>query len=512
MAHEEMRKGRSKIAGNSISLAVSGAGGMLFTLVQLSILSRTLEGDLFGAFVVLKGFSLFLATIILIGLPQVIIRFFPSYQNRGENGKALRLFVVSSIVVLVLGSSIYLSIGRLKALLPDAQSVFSTDEILYWMVISSITVALKLILYGGFNGLREMRTQMYFEISYLAVLTALIVFFQDSLSLTALFRMISLLNGIVYVAGAPVLLNMIGRMNASTGTGDAARVVQPVFLSYMGYSLVLSFVALAFTDFDRFVMSSVLPLSAISIFHVASRINSLIKRFLGFPVIALQPEVTRIYEEGRWEQLPEKITLFTKTTVIAAFFFSVLAALAGNDVILLLSGKKYEAAYPVMLVLLAGVPIAAFIAPVLTTMRGLNHIKWAALCDFLWMAVYFGSFFIFVTIWGVTGMAIAQVLASIVQMAAAVALSKKEGFYGGLGKNTVKAIIFILLLAIPLIMVTRYLGIYAVISAMVFSPLILRILLVKLRIFESAEIAVLKGMIPQRAGQRFMVWLIDPEA
>ena len=100
MVEEDLTRGRSRIAGNSISLAVSGAGGMVFTLIQLSILSRTLDGELFGAYVVLRGFSLFLSTIILIGLPQVIIRFLPSFQKRGEEARALRLFTFSSVAGL----------------------------------------------------------------------------------------------------------------------------------------------------------------------------------------------------------------------------------------------------------------------------------------------------------------------------------------------------------------------------------------------------------------------------
>ncbi|MBN2184103.1 MAG: oligosaccharide flippase family protein [Candidatus Krumholzibacteriota bacterium] len=510
MVEEEVIRGRSKIAGNSVSLAVSGAAGMIFTLVQLSILSRTLDGELFGAYVALRGLSLFLATIILIGLPQVIIRFLPSFQNRGEVSRALRLFIYSSVVVLCFGFLIFLSIDRLKGLLSDAQAAFLTDEVLFWMAVSSVAIALKLILYGGFSGLREMRLQMIFEICYLAALTGLIFIYKSSLSITVLFRMISILNGAVYLAGAPVLIRYISRLIGKVSRRETPGVVQPAFLSYTGYSLLLSFVALAFTDFDRFVMSSVLPFSAISIFHVASRISGLIKRFLGFPVVALQPEVTRIYEEGRWDQLPAKIALFTKITVIASFFFAVLAAISGEEVIHILSGSKYSQAYPVMLVLLVSIPIAAFIAPVLSAMRGLNHIKWAALCDFLWMAVYFGSFYFFATRWGIMGMAMAQVLASMAQMSAAVALSKREGFYGGLGHGTCRAVIAFLLIAPPWILLLRNLGLYAVLISIAVSPLVLRTVLVRLRVFDHLEVETLSKMVSRKTLQRLLLWLIGP--
>ncbi len=510
MAEEEIIQGKSKIAGNSASLALSGAAGMVFTLVQLSILSRALDGEMFGAYVALRGFSLLLATVILVGLPQVIVRFLPSFQSRGEVSRAIRLFIYSSLVVLCLGLLVFLFIGRIGSLIPDASPVLVTDRILLWMAVSSLAIALKLILYGGFNGLREMRFQMAFEVCYLGALTGLIFSFRDSLSIAALFRMISFLNLAVYVAGAPVLIGYMNRVIGKAGPIDSPAVLQPGFLSYTGYSILLSFVALAFTDFDRFVMSSVLPFSAISVFHIASRICSLIKRFLGFPVVALQPEVTRIYEEGRWDQLSGKIALFTKVTVLASIFFSVLAAVSGREIILLLSGDRYAEAYPVMLVLLTGIPIAAFVAPALSAMKGLDHIRWVALCDFVWMAVYFGTFFLFVGKWGIIGMAMAQVLASVVQMSVAVAVSRKEGFYGGLGHGTCRAIAALLLIAGPWVMLSRSLGLYAVAISIAVSPLILRAVIAGLKVFDPQEVDTLKAMIRHKYVNRILAWMLSP--
>ena len=61
----------------------------------------------------------------------------------------------------------------------------------------------------------------------------------------------------------------------------------------------MSVVALAFSDADRWVLSNVLALEALSLFHVASRIARLANRFIAIPVLAFQPEVTRVDSEGR---------------------------------------------------------------------------------------------------------------------------------------------------------------------------------------------------------------------
>ena len=109
------------------------------------------------------------------------------------------------------------------------------------------------------------------------------------------------------------------------------------------------------------------------------------------------------------------------------------------------------------------------------------------------------------------GMAMAQVLASIVQMSVAVALSKKEGFYGGLGRGAGKAIIAFLLIAPPWILLSRNLGLYAVLISMAVSPLVLRTVLVRLKVFDPVEVETLSKMVPKKVVQRLLLWLIDPE-
>ena len=78
---------RSKIAENTIFLAVSGAAGVVFTLAQLALLSRFMDVNEFGLLVTLRGFSLLLATAILVGLPQVLVRFLPTFASRGDRSR-----------------------------------------------------------------------------------------------------------------------------------------------------------------------------------------------------------------------------------------------------------------------------------------------------------------------------------------------------------------------------------------------------------------------------------------
>ncbi|MBN1165043.1 MAG: lipopolysaccharide biosynthesis protein [Candidatus Krumholzibacteriota bacterium] len=510
LAENEINTNRSRITVNTVALVVTGATGMLFSLAQMSVLSRFLTAAQFGLFVALRGFALLLSTVILFGLPQVLVRFLPSFQNRGQRRRALYLFGGSSAVVLLTGMILCYSAEYWKAWIPgNAEMTILTDPVIFWMSLTAVAMALKMLLYGGFSGLREMRAQMLCELFYLVLLTAYVVVRRETLALELLFRVLFFLNLLTAAAGYPVFIRLAARAIGNREETEDRSIIMPSPITYWGSSVLLSFVALAFTDVDRYLMSTLLPVSVISVFHIASRINSLLKRFLGFPVVALQPEVTRIYEEGRGKELKEKIVLFTKVTFIAALYLTALTAVAGKDLILLLSGQAYIGSYRILLILLICVPLAAFIAPLVITMRALHFIKWAVLCDFLWMAVYFGTFFIFVSRWGVPGMAVAQVCATLVQMTGAVLLSKREGFYGGLGKRTGRLIPVFVLLVPAGYYLMRIGGPVFTAAGVLISPFLFKAGLRVLRIFDRSEIDALFEIVSFAPGRKFMAWILS---
>lgn len=503
---------RSRIAENTIFLTVSGAASVAFTLAQLAILSRFLGGDAFGLFVTLRGFSLLLATVMLAGLPQVLVRFLPTFEARGKAGRSVAVFAASAAATLVLGGAVAAAVHLWRGLLPGAaRSLAGAGPLLLWLVLSSITLALKMLLYGAFSGLREMRMQMLLELAYLALLTAYLVYDRSRLAVDLIFAAMFVVNAAVFVAGVPVFVRM-ARDNARPAAPEPQGVVVPGLAAYWGGSIALSFVALAFTDVDRFVVSSVLPMAAISLFHVASRVDALLKRFLGLPVLAAQPEITRVYEEGRWAEIAGSIGLFTKGMVAAALLCTALFAVIGRDAIVLLSGNAYAGAYRVFLVLLPTVPLAAVTAPLVATMRSLHFMRWAVLCDFLWMAVYFGSFFLVAAPLGPEGMAAAQIAASLVQMTAAIALARREGFYGGIGARVGRLALALVPLTAAGMLVTARVPLYASIACAIAFPFGARLLLRALRVFDGAETERILGLVRVPQGRRLAAWLLSATA
>jgi O-antigen/teichoic acid export membrane protein len=509
---EEVSVPRSKIAENTIFLTVSGAASVVFTLVQLSVLSRSMSGNDFGLFVTLRGFSLLLGTIMLVGLPQVLVRFLPSYEARGEGRRALTTFFASTVVVLGLGGALLLVSSLWEEIIPRrVWALVPSQGVMFWLALSSITLALKLLLYGGFNGFREMKLQMVLELAFLAVFTAYIVVVRDRLAVASLFEAMFIINAVVFVAGIPLFVRHARRCAPGWGAPAAGVVAVPRLATYWLGSVALSIVALAFTDVDRFVMSSVLPMAAVSLFHVASRVDALLKRFLGLPIIAAQPEITRVYEEGRWHDIAGRIELFTKGILVAALLCVSLFAIVGEDIITVLSGTAYAGSYAILLILLLTVPLAAVAAPLVATMRSLHFIQWAVLCDFLWMAVYFGTFFLFVSALGVKGMAVAQVLASAVQMTTAVLLARHEGFFTGIGSRIGRVVMALGVITAVGVLVTRRTGWYASAIAIALAPFAAKVLISRLRVFEPDETGRILELVTVPAGRRAAAWFLSAE-
>jgi len=502
---------RSKIAENTIFLAASGAASVVFTLAQLAVLSRFMSAEGFGLFVALRGFSLLLATVILLGLPQVLVRFLPTFEARGVPGRSIAVFAASSALVVALGALLLRTSGLWQRALPDGvRALAGSPSVMLWMTLSSVTLALKMLLYGGFNGLREMRMQMLLELAYLFLLTAYVVHERERLDVAFIFAATFFLNGAVFAAGIPVFARM-ARDLAGRSAAPESGIVVPNLLSYWAGSVCLSVVALAFTDVDRFVMSSVLPMAAISLFHVASRVDALLKRFLALPILAAQPEITRVYEEGRWADIAGRMGLFTKGMLVTALCCTALFAVVGRDIILLLSGGGYGASYRVFLVLLPTVPLAAVAAPLLATMRSLHFMRWAVLCDFLWMAVYFGTFFFLARALGPEGMAAAQVAASAVQMAAAVLLARREGFYGGAGTRLGRVVLALAPATACGMILTARVPLYVSIAVVALSPFLARGLLRSLRVFDREETDRILGLVTVPAGRRVAAWMLSAE-
>jgi O-antigen/teichoic acid export membrane protein len=415
-----MTSRRSRFVGNTVSLAVATAVSTVLTLAQMKILAAYLPLALFGLFASLRGLSLLVSILAANGFPQALVRFLPEHAARGQRGVAVRASVIA--VTATLGAGVILLIGMfaMRAVFFRQVPAGELSTPLYlWFSVTTLAVALKLVLYGGFNGLRRFGSQTVLETLALAVQAAWMWQERGSLDLLRLFQIVGLTSAVTALVAVPWYA---ARLASDVQTGEA----QPATTSYGGYwagAVGLSVVALAFSDVDRWVLSNVLALEVLSLFHVASRIMRLANRFIAVPVLTLQPEITRIRAEGRGEEVHLVTGAFFKASVMMGAFAAAGIAACANPLIEIASGREFLGAHATLILMAASIPLTAMTAPLTAVMKALDGVRAAFYCDLAWACVYVALMLLFASSLGLVGTGWAQLAASAVQFGVALRLA-----------------------------------------------------------------------------------------
>jgi O-antigen/teichoic acid export membrane protein len=415
-----MSSRRSRFVGNTVSLAVSTAVSTVLTLAQMKILAAYLPLALFGLFATLRGLSLLVSILAANGFPQALVRFLPEHAARGERAVAVRASVIA--VVSTLGAGVVMLAGMFLLRSIFFRHVSAAEwngPVILWFAVTTLAVALKLVLYGGFNGLRRFGSQNVLETSALAVQAAWMWIDRSSLDLVHLFEIVGVTSAVSALIAVPWYW---ARLASDVNTGAA----QPASASYARYwvgAVGLSVVAIAFSDVDRWVLSNVLALEVLALFHVASRVVRLANRFIAVPVLTLQPEITRIRAEGRGDEVDIVTNAFFKASVMMGAFAAALIAACANPLIEIASGRQFLGAHTTLLLMAASIPLTAMTAPLTAVMKALDGVRAAFYCDLAWACVYVGLMLLLASSLGLPGTGWAQLAASAVQFVLALRLA-----------------------------------------------------------------------------------------
>jgi O-antigen/teichoic acid export membrane protein len=212
------------------------------------------------------------------------------------------------------------------------------------------------------------------------------------------------------------------RLASDVQTG-AARPDTASYRRYWVGAVGLSVVAIAFSDVDRWVLSNVLALEVLALFHVASRIVRLANRFIAVPVLTLQPEITRIRAEGRGSEVDIVTSAFFKASVMMGAFAAAAIAACANPLIEIASGREFLGAHMTLILMAASIPLTAMTAPLTAVMKALDGVRAAFYCDLAWACVYVGLMLLLASSLGLVGTGWAQLAASAVQFVIALRLA-----------------------------------------------------------------------------------------
>lgn len=416
----------SRFLPNTVALAAQTVIATALTLAQVKILSTHLQKDMLGLFASLRGFSLLLAIIAANGLPQLLVRFMPEHEVRGHRDRALKLGIVSlvaaSALLILLGGVAYMMRERLFEF---ARSTEVSGDLLLWFFATTFGVTLKLVVYGGLNGLRRLTYQVVLEsLSLLAILICLLIWRND-LNLLRLFQIFGVIHLATLLLAIPLFIAVLTRLPTTSqlAANNEAAPGANAYSTYLFGAVGLSVVAVAFTDVDRYLLAQVLSLEVLALFHIASRISRMASRVLGVANLALQPELTRLDAEDRASRVKGVTEIFLKFSSILAVAMTFGVFILAREIIVFVSSADYLDAMPIVLILSACLPLVTLTAPLTTAMKARDQVRGALLCDLVWASLYVILFFVLGKRFGLLGVGAAYAVACIAQLITAHTIS-----------------------------------------------------------------------------------------
>jgi O-antigen/teichoic acid export membrane protein len=283
---------------------------------------------------------------------------------------------------------------------------------------------LKLVLYGGLNGLRRLAFQVLLETTSLAAVLVWFVVARDHLTLAVLFEILGVVNLVTAAVGFVPFVVYVIRATEGPRRAPTERTSRTGYMSYLGWAVGLSLVAIAFSDADRYLLAQVLSLELLAAFHIGARLGRLANRLLGVANLAFQPEVTRLDAEGRDGRVIQSTRIFLKFNSVFAVLMTALLVVFAREAIVIVSSEAYTTAVPLLVILALSLPLTTMTAPVTTVMKAVDQVHGALWCDLAWAACYVLLIFALAPAFGLVGVGFAQLVACAVQLVLALRLSK----------------------------------------------------------------------------------------
>lgn len=416
--------GESRFLPNTVALIVQTIVATLITLAQVKLLSNFLPQDQFGLFASLRGFSLLISTTAANGLPALLVRYVPVHETNGHRREALRLSalcVVGSLLVLGFLGVVVLALRTQLLAFTDAETF--RPEFYVWFLATTLGVMLKIVIYGGLNGLRRLTLQLLVETATLLAVLVWIFLSRNNLSIILLFRILGILHVVSVAIALPIYFLLLTRIHPEPAPENRASMVSPSvgdYRSYLTWATALSIVAIAFSDVDRYLLAQVLSLEFLALFHIGARIGRLANRMLGVSNLAFQPEVSRLDAEGRGAGVLNVTQVFMKLNVALAVLAALVLAAFAKEIIVLVASTEYVAAAPLLMILAASLPLTTLAAPIAGVMKALDQVRGAFVTDVVWAIIYIGLMFPLGRAFGLIGVGVAHFLACTCQLVTAV--------------------------------------------------------------------------------------------
>ena len=434
---ERGHSGRASLAAFAIRI-VSAA----IAFVSQVLMARWMGGFEYGIFVLVWTVMVMAGDSSCFGFQTSVVRFIPQYRERGERGELRGLMRAAQGFVLV--SSCLVAAAGLSGVWLMSDAIESFYVLPFYLGLSCLPlIALSTLLEGmaranGWSVVALTPVYILRPILILALMAgAVLLDFAPSARVAIACAILASFLTTLYqlVAVVPPITADVRDAAARYRLRDWVAVSMPIFLVDGFFYL--------HTNADLLMVGWFMEPQAVAVYFATLKLLALVH----FVYFAVKAGVAQRYAQYAHGADRARLAGFARETVGWTLWPSLAMAaviVVVGKPLLMLFGEGFESGYPLLLVLLCGVVVRAFIGPAESLLTMSGHQKVCAGVFAATLAVNVGLNLLLIPRYGLWGAAVSSATAMIVEtLLLGIAVRRKLGItmivsFGG--KNTEEAL------------------------------------------------------------------------
>ena len=410
-----------KTSQRKLGAVLSYASIIISTLVQLlytPLLIRMLGQSEYGLYSLVASIIGYL-TVLDLGFGNAIVVYTAKYRAKGEYDQEKKMqglfkiiFYIIGVIVALIGVVLYFNVNNMFG------STMNDLE-LQKMKIMMLILCFNLVVTFGFN-IYSSIINAYEKFVFQKLISILNTLMKPILMIPLLFfgfKSIAMCVVITIVNVIVVLSNYFyckKKLNINVKYHGFDKKMFLEMASYSFWLFLCSIVDKANWSVDQFILGTVSGTIAVSVYSVASQLNTLfINLSTAISGVLLPKMSTMIAQNASSKSLTDEMTKVGRIQYFIIFLMATGLILVGKEFIILWAGAEYSEAYYVALVLIIPLCFPLIQNLGLSIMQAMNKYKFKAISTFIMALANIAISYFLAKAYGPVGSAIGTAIALI---------------------------------------------------------------------------------------------------
>ena len=416
-----MEKIRNAVSNSYFVLSLSLLGIFIGYLLRI-FLSRTLTLEDFGLFYAVSAFIGLFTLVRYLGLNQALAKFIPEFMIRNEKGNikssVLSVFVIQALTIIAFTALVFIFREQISASLFKSPSA---EPILLLMTLSFFPSMFFTVFQSVFQGYQKLKLYASVEPVRIALTFLFSVIFID-MGATGV--------AVAYLIAACVTTIVFFRSFRGLGiTKYASKMSFGLTKKLLKFSMpvfVSSIAAIVISYTDTIVITFYRTLPEVALYQVAMPTSQLLLVFSGSISAVAFPLISELHSRKRFRDVQKGVRAMSVLLLVMVVPFVALLVTFPDAIIGILFSEAFLPAALALQVLSISMIFYSIFVIFQTTIDGIGKPIVTTKIMFAMAAVNLVLNFSFVPVLGITGSAIASLLAYITGVGLGMRQLKKE--------------------------------------------------------------------------------------